>query len=555
MGSRDALAELDELLGEHGLLGIAYQHTRQRLQDNPRAVSRETWQPMLNASYRLLSLVTGLASGRPDAPTDMDPSGQYLPCEHCGRTTNMRAYGRPWHFLCWQMSGCPILEPADTQTPEEADSGSSGAEMDAEEPGEPSGAETPGGASAPDSEPFRRRKRQREQAGESDQQPYSVDPDEELAAFSAELRSAAERRQKPEPTDEECVAALQAWHEHVRVLDRPFQFGSAPGYTGILLYELLASARGAMVQPEPLVSEEVHAITGADTTLHTWSFLDPDTDLQPGMVITELDVTAQFLAAARSADCGDGEPELHTDAALLAEHLDTLVQRPGYLTLAATPDLSSLLPHARHTLAEIEEGWTLPMPVAKYLHKDRGIELVPQSAIIWPKGRRGKRLENWARHVDTARRGLEEAKAAGQPGAALALGVLKSMYATFLGGMLRSAQHNDRGTYRPDWSDMVTSTAGINALRAPNWDRAVPNLEPGVQLLGGLKDAFWLVSPPELAPVRPAELGYADQPGTHHNQAGKWHYNRSAVVTDEMCEAFADGRVGTMQRLIANAAE
>src|SRR5699024_4680563 len=383
MSNPDPVAELAALLGQHGQAEVAYQHAAASADTPARA-----WEPVLQTLARAYGLAAGLAAGHSTLPTDYD-QGAMQPCQACHGHTAIRVYGQPWHYTCWLVAGCP-LSPADDSTQPDPQSttqpNSDSTEQQESVSSDEAAANAASGVDAREeapevhSEPHARRRKDREQA--TDEQHYQVDPEEERADFAREAR-----RRFPDATDEDCAAALAAWHEHVRVLDREFQFQSSAGYSGVLLYELLAAAHGSMPQPEPLDSETVHAITGAETTLHKYSFLDPDAAPQPGEVITELDVTAQYLAAARSVEVGDGEPEIRTDTEELARWLDTLQDRPGYLDLATAPDLSTLPGHARHTLAELAEGrvHTLPTPVVKYLRKDHGIALDPARAVVWPK--------------------------------------------------------------------------------------------------------------------------------------------------------------------------
>src|SRR5699024_5079829 len=347
--SSDAATELSELLER---AGVAHRQARESTD-----VAARRWEPVLQSLARAYGLAAGLAAGHTEGPTGYSP-GAMQPCTGCGGETGVRVYAQPWHYACWLAAGCP-LAPADTPdthttdipesvTAENLDSGTHeqtepvSAAVAAADPDSGPNSHEP--ESEPHSGAFSRRKRDRA-SSESNTQPSPVDPDTEREEFARQVR-----RRFPGVTDEDCAAALAAWHEHVRVLDRPFQFTSSPGYSGVLLYELLAAAHGSMVQPDPLASEEVHAITGAETTLHRWSWLDPDAAPQPGEVITELDVTAQYLAAARSVECGDGEPEIRTNPDELAHWLDTLQDRPGYLELATRPDLEAAPAHLQQIL-------------------------------------------------------------------------------------------------------------------------------------------------------------------------------------------------------------
>ena len=386
-------------------------------------------------------------------------------------------------------------------------------------------------------ETFVRRQRDREGGRK-----FTVDEGVELRHWTNAVRSIDGYK---DATDEQCASALAAWHTHVQPLDEPLRFVSWPGYTGVLLYELLAARHGAMVQPVPLESELVKEITASSRTLRMWSFINPEAELKPGDVVTELDVTAQFLAAAGSTECGDGEPKILDNVD--PDWLPKLITVPGYVELTGKPDLSTLSAAARYSFAKLDTGWRLPTPALKYLVKDRDVVVPIGRAVVWPSGDKnrgrpaqyGRRLAVWATEVRTARLALTHAARAGEPGAGIALAVLKRMYAAFLGGVLKSEKTNDRGTLRHDWADMVVATAGVNALRAIDKAGAIP--------FGGMKDSFWFASPVTDAPFRPDGLQYSDQPGEHFDKPGKWHLNRWGEITDNLIRHHADGRIGLVR--------
>ena len=89
-----------------------------------------------------------------------------------------------------------------------------------------------------------------------------------------------------------------------------------------------------------------------------------------------------------------------------------------------------------------------------------------------------------------------------RPGGRLALQILKSVYATFLGGMTRSADLKNKGTLRPDWHDQYVTTLSLNALRALDKARAASGVTP----IGLMKDAAWWVTAADAAPFKPAGM-------------------------------------------------
>lgn len=346
------------------------------------------------------------------------------------------------------------------------------------------------------------------------------------------------RALEPDATDEQCAASLAAWHRTVLSGGQPVRFVSSPGYTGVATYEWLASRHGSMTKPTPLESERVWSISEARTTLRVLSFIDGDQVPEVGQAVTEIDVNAQYLAAARSAELGDGEPDELERVA--PEWLPKLLKKPGYVQLATRPDLAGLPPVARLPFADLDAGWWVPNPAARYLQHDQDVTLDVAAALVWPTGRHGRRLSVWCGLFAEARATLTAESATGDQAAALALKVLKSVYATFLGGMTRSERHNDRGTLRPDWHDQYVSQAGVNALRA------IGKITGGTTPFGAMKDSFWFLSPAESAPFQPEGLTYSSQPG-------KWHVNRWGLVTERIVTAHRSGRIGTLRKAITEA--
>lgn len=535
-----ASAALAEILGPDGTLNLAYRLATERAGAHPGSAGRDAiWSPVLRDLQTAVGLVSGLLAGYDQPPAASDRLGEQLPCRTCAGPTAMRVYGQPWHYTCWLRVGAPVTPAPAPAVDDVAERPATGMPADAPESAtaDPSD-DIPTEPVLADAGAFERRQRKRD----DNQAP---DPAAELEEFSRACRARA-----PEATDDDCAAALNAWHEHFRVLDRPFHFAGSPGYTGVLLYELLSARHGNMVQPVPLENETALAITGSHKTVRLLSYLNPDVQPAVGQTVTELDVTAQFLAAAGSTVCGDGEPTMLDDVA--DAWLPKLLVSPGYIELGAAPDLTPLSAHAQLGYAGLDAGTWLPIPHAKYLTKDRGVELAIARALVWPWGdptrnresRYGRRLDKWVKCVRAGRQALIHADRADVRGAGLALRVLKSMYATFLGGMLRSDEHNDRGTRRPDWHDMVVSSAAANQLRA------LDKLGGDVTPMGAMKDSVWFLSDTPDAPLRPAGLQYADQPGEHQDQPGKWHLNRWGAVTDALVKAHAGSRVGLVRNAV-----
>ena len=152
----------------------------------------------------------------------------------------------------------------------------------------------------------------------------------------------------------------------------------------------------------------------------------------------------------------------------------------------------------------------------------------------------GRRLAVWCGLFADARAALVAARDGGDRAAGVALQILKSVYATFLGGMTRSADHNDKGTLRPDWHDQYVTQANVNALRALDKARAASGVTP----IGLMKDAAWWVTAADAAPFKPAGMEITERDG----QPGKWHVNRWARVDQDIVTAHASGRIGTLRR-------
>ncbi|MGW7537813.1 hypothetical protein [Amycolatopsis sp. NPDC054798] len=535
------IGELHEILGPGGTLGTAYRLAVERTAPATGPTARGVhWQPVMNDLQKALSLVAGVLAGH-DRPPRTLGIAEWEPCTRCGVDTPARIYDTPWHYTCWQAAGCPLApveregeqEPA---RPAVAEPAPAAADDNADDHQDQEGRDPV------EADWFVRRQRDRAQAAT-----FDVDPDVERAHFAAAVRT-----RKRDATDDEVTAALAAWHTHVQPLGRSLRFVISPGYTGAMLYELLAAAHGTMVQPVKLADPLVWDVTRSSDFLRWVHFLNPEVTPVAGMAVTELDITAQFLGAAPSTDLGDGEPDLLD--AVTGDWVPNL-SRPGYVELAEPPGLAGLPAHARAAFAAVDAGTWLANPHAKYLAKDHGVQLHIGRAILWPAGDRaqrkparyGRRLAVWAKEVREARLALTLAARADAPGAALALGVLKSMYAAFLGGMLRSEDVNNFGTLRPDWGDMLVTSAGSNTLRA------LDKLPDGVVPLGGMKDSVWFPSDAAHAPFRPGGLGYADQPGPDQDKPGKWHLNRWGVITDDLVRHHANGNVGLVRNAVIKA--
>lgn len=535
----DLMTMVADLIGERGRVEIAF---RTAAEASPRR-PQDRWQPVLQELHAAVGLVSSLAAGYTDPPTGYAHPAVPEPCGGCGGRTAMRIHGRPWHYTCWMRAGCP-LEPAPAPAAGNSEPATPPAPApvaeQAAEPGTGAASESPREAAPAADGPAKAVPAASGALSASNGAPepaarFELSPEQELADWAREVRT-----RYPDANDAQCAAALAAWHTHVTYSGDPVRFVSSPGYTGVAVYEWLTGRRGAMVKPEPLQNEAVLALSEARTTLRVLSFVDRDQDVVVGQAVTEVDVNAQYLAAARSAELGDGEPTEHGPIAV-ADQL-AVFRRPGYVQLGTRPDLAQLPPTARLAFASVDAGWWLPTPTARYLQHDHQVPLDIAAAWLWQAGQHGRRLAVWAGLFADARAALTAARDAGDWAAGVALQVLKATYATFLGGMTRSEQHNDRGTLRPDWHDQYVTQACMNGLRALDKVRAAGGGTP----IGMMKDAAWWVTAVDLAPYKPAGMVFSEQPG-------KWHINRWGVVGADMVSAHASGRVGTLRRTITEA--
>lgn len=523
--STDPVALLGDLIGEHGLTEVAF---RQAI-TAPDQAPATRWGSVLQALHRAVGIASGLAAGQTTLPNGYAPDPQ--PCAGCSNRTAIRIYGLAWHWTCWQTAGCPVPDvdsphaavaapapTAPTTTP------SQGSEV-ASEPPSPAQDTAPPTRSAPVKSPAKPAK----SGAPAPNVTFELDADDELADFARALR-----KRVPDATDDQCHAALTAWHDALVRKGDPLRFVSSPGYTGVAAYEWLTGMHGVMVKPEALQHEAIKDLATSNRVYRTLAFVNGDVTPTLGRAVTEGDVTAQYLAGARSCELGDGDPD-ELGPVAPADH-EALFKRPCYVQLGTDPNLSGLPVTAAGAFAKLRAGLWLPGPAARYLSRDHGVQLDIAAAYAWPEGRYGRRLAVWCALIAEGRATLSAGKAHGDLASAHALIVLKLVYATFLGGMTRSEAHNDSGTLRHDWHDGYVMQSGVNMLRA--LDKALAN---GAELLGALKDSAWFLA--DQAPIEPVGLTFADQPG-------KWKNNRWGEITEDIITAHQGGRPGVLRKAI-----
>ncbi len=329
-----------------------------------------------------------------------------------------------------------------------------------------------------------------------------VDPAVELANVTRPIRE-----RWPNAADADITAALDAWHGATNGL----RFVSYPGEVGVAALHRLVAANRSMSLPVALdAGGPVEEIIESGDPLRYAEWLTPGVELD-GRAVTSLDVNAQYLAASRSVELGDGQPVRYDKPRGGLEELSKL---PGYVLLG-----KKLI--TRHpAFGTIRAGTWLAMPTVAYLLRDCGVELDAASVVVWHD--HGRRLSAWAAKFSDA---LAALPAGRDLPTTYARGLVKDVYVTFLGGMLRSGRWNKLP--RPDWSDQVVTQAEANKLRA--LDKATA---AGAVVLGSWRDAAWFVA--DDAPHKPGGLTISTQPG-------KWKVERYSQVTPELAQAYTSG--------------
>lgn len=179
-------------------------------------------------------------------------------------------------------------------------------------------------------------------------------------------------------------------------------------------------------------------------------------------------------------------------------------------------------------------GRVLPMPYVDYLIHDLGVEVDAAELVFWAQS--GKRLSKWAARFRTARTTLM--RYPDSPAAVAALGQIKAVATTFLGGMLRS-ERNLSGTCRRDWSDMVISLAWANALRSVDH-----TTKAGFPALGMRRDSVWHLTNSGIF-IGPEIIGKSgNRVGVYHHpekQLGRWKLGRHADVNEAILAAWSTG--------------
>ena len=349
------------------------------------------------------------------------------------------------------------------------------------------------------------------------------DADEELMRFARFATEYLVSNGEAEPTEEEIRAALAIWHEK---LDG-FRFDDYPGHLAVKFYRMKLARHAAMVRPTGMGESRAMLREVTDDTLRSISHVNiVDEAASDWDTVTGLDVNAQYLAAASSAPCGDGEPIIIENP--LSVPFPRSKDVPGYVEIRES--IETGIP----AFGEIVAGEYVPLPLAKYLHQ-KGIELPARRLIVWEEY--GTRLSAWAKPFAQAYRELSSRK--DRP-ARIAIAAMKKVYSAFFAGQLRSDRRNNTEIMNYSWSDMVVATAEANMLRA--LDREVK--AGGKAPIGTHKDTAYF-----------AGLGIYEPRGLQIERVpGKWKIERVAPMNDEILGAYFDESIGALRDAV-NAAD
>jgi hypothetical protein len=320
-------------------------------------------------------------------------------------------------------------------------------------------------------------------------------------------------------TDAEVTAALGIWHE----VTGGVRWVSYAGQVGQAWFAKLAGQYASMKAPAPLASERAREVAESGPFTRVNYVAKPGRVIRPGRHhVTAYDLNGQHAAAAGSADLGDGEPEHVTSPRALGG----LVNLPGYVLLSKA--LRTGHPAFGPNGGTIAAGTWIAMPLVKFLAGDLGLTVPAAEVLYWP--RKGRRLSVYVDRYRQARDKLMKAEQTVPVRVALA--VLKYQANAFI-GMFHSETYSHGGFYRPDWYDMIVSTAEANALRAIAKCKTAP--------VAKMADtAYWVADD---CPYRPEGL-------TVSAQLGKWKLDRHGPVTEDFITAVKDGPAAVRDAVI-----
>lgn len=319
---------------------------------------------------------------------------------------------------------------------------------------------------------------------------------DELAAFTRAIRKIDGME---DSTDEGLSAGLAIFHEATGGV----RWVSYAGQVGQAWFAMLAARHPSMKAPQPLTGGRVAEITDAQPLTRIYYAAKPKVAVKVGKHhVTSYDINGQFPAAASSALLGDGEPTVIESP----RDIDGLIGYPGYVLL------SKAVKTGHPGLGTIAAGEWVAMPLVSFMVRDLGLTVPAAEVVYWPDS--GRRMSVYVSRYRSARELLMKAQQT--EGVKIALAALKSQ-ANGLIGMFHSKTYSHRGFYRPDWYDMIVSTAEANALRAI---AKCPD-----QPVAKMHDAVYWIADTE--PYIPEGLTISDQ-------LGKWKLDRHGPVTSEL---------------------
>lgn len=356
----------------------------------------------------------------------------------------------------------------------------------------------------------------------------------------ANIQRAAHSRLGIELNTQQAIGTLDWWH----VATQGLRFSSGwVGTVGVRAYHMLWERSGNTQRGIP--GAERASWLGADTMVSDMAlhrdWIDPDRQILTGQWITELDINGQYLSAA-GIELGHGTPE----EILNPRDLAAYTPHPGYVRISSAPspvELSAKLPGLWRGFRGLEVGQVLAMPTVRFL-TGRGVELDASQVLIWPKHRR--HLEAWQRLFREARKYLAAGAANGSLAARTALGLVKQVTNTTLGGWMR-AERNTSDLMNRYWSDMIISEANVRAL--VHLERAALT---GFPTLGQFRDAAWFVGPRDFEPGG-LQIDKTLYPTGRDGMLGKWKRARSVPVSGALLAAQQTGSPATFVRIMKDA--
>jgi hypothetical protein len=315
----------------------------------------------------------------------------------------------------------------------------------------------------------------------------------------------AVRKMTDDASEEDIEAARQIFHQ----VTGGIRWVSYPGQVGQAWFASLAARYPSMKAPAPITSPKVAEITEAGPLTRINYTVKPKANVKAaGKFVTSYDLNGQHMAAAGSADLGDGEPKVIANPRDIAG----LTAHPGYV-------LTSKPVRTGHpAFGTIEPGTWLAMPLARFLVRDLGLTVPAAEVVYWPD--HGRRMSVYVARYRDARERLMKAEPT--EATRLALAMLKSQANAFV-GMFHSKTYSHGGFYRPDWYDQIVATAEANALRALAKCKTAPVAKMA-------DSAYWIA---DTAPIEPEGLVIS-------GQLGKWKLDRHGPVSDELLSALRD---------------